>query len=56
MWLSNDILVLSFATLDFVNKSILWNAGEWTPKRANCLNAVLDAGFVQSVNSLEAIF
>jgi hypothetical protein len=55
MWTSNDILVLSFATLNFTSKEITWMPGGFTPKRRNALLAAIEKNFGIDVEKLQTL-
>lgn len=54
-WINNDILELSYATIDFENQSISWKPGEFTPRRHSAIKAVMtnDKAIISSL--LESI-
>ncbi len=46
MWLSNTLLELSYAVINFDTQEITWKPGGWTPRRWKAVTKALGAKVV----------
>lgn len=43
---SNDIFNLGFAIINFIDESIIWKSGEFTPKRRDMILKIFKQGYL----------